>query len=112
MIKLLTPDEFGREDLVPHAIIQRSVSAFSKSYELEFIRDADDLDGFSVLYLDLGGKKAALIHYDGEPEDTITIYLPRRLTQQGADRAVNKILKEYRLHDDAISWRETLHERG
>ena len=107
----MSANEFGRVDLAPHAMIQRPVSAFSEAYGLEFNRDTDDLDGFSAIYLELGAKKAALIHYDGEPADCLTIFVQRSLSVKDADKVVAKILRHY-LSEQAISWRETIHQPG
>ena len=85
---------------------------FLETDGLEFNRETDDLGGFSAISLDPGRKKAALIHYDGEPADCLTICVPRSQSVKDADKIVAKILKNHYLFEQTIFWRQTVRPRG
>lgn len=96
----------GLISLVPQAMIALSIEEFSRDNALVFDRDQDDLDAFSVIYLTVDGKVAALKKYDGEPGEGITLYLESSVRGKFVDKAINKTLKHYNLTKDRISWRE------
>ena len=106
MIVRLDPEDLGDVALVPQAIIQRSVEFFARECGLRFDRDKDDLDDFSCVYFDVNGEKAGLIHYDGEADDHVTVFLKPCVTRKCFDKTVNQLLKHYHLKADAVSWKE------
>ena len=67
---------------------------------------------FHAISLDPGRKKAALIHYDEEPADCLTIYVPQSLSVKDADKIIAKILKNHHLFEQTIFWRQTVRPRG
>ena len=106
MVKRLYDQDLGRVDLVPQAIIKRSVRDLERDTALSFEREEDDLNEYHAAYFRTQVGVAALIHHDGEPDDSITVYLPRTLTSQEIDRAISKILETLKIPESFLSWRE------
>jgi hypothetical protein len=97
----------GKVDLVPQAIVNRSVRELSVDLGVELEHASDDLDQFECAYFNVDGKVAAFIHYAGEPDDQVTVYVQRELGSKDVTKTLNKLLKAFALPRDAVVWRET-----
>lgn len=107
MLKRLLPQEIGKVDLIPQALIKRSVSDFKRDAALQFDRESDDLDGYDVAYLEIATGVAALIHHDGDAGGSVTLYLPRSIAVAEVDRAVAQVLQNFNLPASSVIWRES-----
>ncbi|MSP01284.1 MAG: hypothetical protein EXR07_09600 [Acetobacteraceae bacterium] len=94
----------GKRPWIPQAMIAISVAAFIENTALDFDREEDDLDTFSVIYLDVNGRAAQLKHYDRQPGDGIMISLERGLPHAQAAKTIDKILRHYHLAKTDVTW--------
>ena len=107
IMKRLLPGQLGRIDLVPRAMLRHSVDAFRDRAGVSFDRDADDLDSFSAAWFEMGPLTFGLMHHDQEPDDRMSIYLPRCLSQREAHNAVLEIMHNFDLSPQTLIWEET-----
>ena len=64
-------------NLVPQAIIKEPVSAVAQRINVDPEHGEDSFDRYEGIAIVLDGSlQCALMHYDGHPADTFTIYLP------------------------------------
>lgn len=111
-ITRLPLDHVGKLDLVPRVVVERSVAQFRAALGIGFDRDQDDLDSSHVAYFRGGNTVFAFIHHDGEPPDSITVYMDRSMTAKAVDKLLSHIQKEFGISSDLISWKESVEMYG
>jgi len=99
--------DIGKASLVPYAVIKRSREEVVGTSAIQFDPQGDDLDSFESAFFRIQGKFAAFMHYNGDPPDTLSVYVQRDLSPKDADRVLSKLLAEFHISEDAIVWRET-----
>ena len=80
MYRAVALDMLDTDDLVPQAIIGRSVSSLASELKISFVHGHDDLDQYDIAVVKIESGRLSVIfalkHYPGYPENTTTIYLP------------------------------------
>ena len=104
--RLPTPTTSGRFDLAPQVVLKRSVADLNRNLGAEFHDGADDLNRYQAAFFRVGNRVCALIHYDGEPQTTVTIYLERGLSVEDIENDTAEIMRELALSHDSIVWKE------
>lgn len=102
----LEESSLGAVDLVPHAIINVPVRKFEDEIGLTFAKGHDDLDNYSAMFFQVGLRTCAFIHYEGEPDDGMTLYLERDLSPEDTEGLLHQILTEYNFSPELVAWRE------
>jgi hypothetical protein len=66
------------EDLefIPQAIVRRDVRKLAKDLHMAVAEGVDDFDSYQGLAFKIGDMPFAVLHYQGHPKGTVTIYLP------------------------------------
>jgi hypothetical protein len=105
MIRRLALHEVSdKVDLVPQAMIALPVSYFVDKYG-PFDTADDDLATWEGAAFSIEGRLLfALMHYPGEPADTVTVYLPRTVLRSGIPDALAQIVREMKLPKEVVSW--------
>jgi hypothetical protein len=106
MLRRIDEREVHDVDLAPQAVIRMSVADFRKQSGASFEFGSDDLDSYEAAFYILDNTTFALIHHAGEPEDTISLYLDRRMTPETRQKIVRRITKELGIPDDLVRWQE------
>jgi len=106
-IKRIPSHQLGPVDLVPRALVRRSVAYLTDRLGIAFDRDTDDLDAFSAAWFRLDSLTFGFLHHDGEPADTTGLYLDRNLAPAEAHKAITKILRKFNIPPDDLAWEET-----
>ena len=107
MLEQIHLAQLGGANLAPEAIIRTSVADVSDRLGVEFEHSHDDLDHYDAAFFRLRGLPFGLVHYRGEPEDNLTVYLarePRR--SEEVSRLLSGILEELDLPQSALVWQE------
>lgn len=108
MSERLALDHLSGVDLVPQATIGESPANMTRRLGIVFDRDVDDLDSYSAAFFKDGGHVFGFIRHDGEPQDTLTLYLERTLGHDAATGLIDRITQEFAIPAHGIIWRETL----
>jgi hypothetical protein len=92
-------------DVIPQAIVKRAVREIVGKRAV-VIEDSDDLDVFEGASFKLeDGLQIAVRQYAGFPKDTSTIYIDKHVRDVAViGILIRKILNEFDLTDDALSW--------
>jgi hypothetical protein len=95
---LLAEDEF-----IPQAIVKEPVERFASPKNI--VSDVDDLDRYEGIGFYLGRIPFTIMHYDGHPPNTSTIYLPHRIDDvDKITRLVQQILSHFKVAESDIVW--------
>lgn len=95
----------GKVDLVEQAVVAVPVKYFSETKGVKFENDCDDLDFYEGAFFILDDNTPfALIHYRGNPENSIAIYLDRQLMGYDLRRIVENILEAFGIPRTSITW--------
>jgi hypothetical protein len=106
-MKRLHSHQLGRVDLVPRALVRRSVAQFIHDLGIEFDRASDDLDSYHAAWFRLGTLTFGFMHHDGEPVEMTAIYLERALATDEAHKAIERILRKFDIPARDLAWEET-----
>jgi hypothetical protein len=94
-------------ELVPQAILLRSIWEIAKKLDFKVEKGQDDFDsyeGFGAYYGDLN-LIFAVMHYRGYPKETSTIYLPRDVKQvEKITETIHLLVKEMYVSENEIEW--------
>ena len=105
MFRQVPLEDLGPVDFMPQAVVHRQVGYFSAVLGLRFERDTDDLDDYVSAYFKLDEQLPfALVHYRGNPTDTITIYFARETKREDVPSIVSRIVDAFKLPSNAIEW--------
>jgi hypothetical protein len=105
MLRQVPLGDLGPVDFMPQAIVHRSVGYFSVVLGFKFERDTDDLDDYESAFFKLDEQfPFALVHYRGNPMDTITIYFGRATKREDVWSIVSRIVDNFKLPSSAIEW--------
>jgi len=105
MLRQVALQELGPVDFMAQAVLHRQVGYFSAVLGLRFERDTDDLDDYVSAYFKLDEQfPFALVHYRGNPTDTITIYFARETKREEVPSIVSRIVDAFKLPSNAIEW--------
>ena len=90
-------------DVVPHALLWRSVQYFSSNYSDR----VDEFDAFRCLEYRLGNwLRFDLRRYEGHPEGTSTIYFPLDFNEEeDINYGLSRVLDALRMPRMAVAWR-------
>jgi hypothetical protein len=91
-------------DLTPYAVLEMSIIELKKHTAIEFERDDDDLGPYDAAFFKMGNAVVALIHYSGEPANTVSVFIPRNLPQKEATKLVCRFMKQMDLSKERVSW--------
>jgi hypothetical protein len=74
--------DFETIDFIPQAVFQGSVAHFSKIVGAPVSQSSDDLDTFDgIVFVSKSiNQPVAIRHYAGYPEGTVSVYLPRAVS--------------------------------
>jgi hypothetical protein len=106
---MIRPAELHRllaeKEFVPQAIVATDVDYFAARFGAEIVKDSDDLDRFvGVGYL-LDSLPFTVMHYQGHPDGTATIYLPQEI---GDTNRITEIIRQitaaFKLPDNLVTW--------
>lgn len=105
MLRALNFIEFEKTDFIPHAIIRKPVSFF-ENQGYRFVHDADALDKYEGAAFALDGLLFALMHHQGYPENTTTVYLTREFGEDLSKitSSIRDILAALDLSPDSLEW--------
>ena len=106
MLERLKSNDIGAVDLIPRAVVRRSVQAFRDQSGICFEAGEDDLDCYDAAFLALDGVAFALMHHRGEPPDVVSVYLPRHLHPRALARAVGNIMDALGIPPDHLVWQD------
>ena len=107
MIKLAhLQDLMHTHHFVPQAIVGESVFSLAKRVGFELEKGEDDLDNYCGAAAILNERVPfAVIHYQGHPEDTSTIYLPLKITNvEEITKLIFEIVGELKLEQKSLLW--------
>jgi hypothetical protein len=92
-------------EVIPQAIINRPVAEVVGNRS-QVVNDTDDLDSFEGASFKLDSNlEIAVRHYQGYPKNTSTIYIDQKINKvEEISALIRKILKEFGLSEDALSW--------
>lgn len=105
MLKQVSFHDIAPVDFEPQAVLRRPVTYFSDRLGYKFEKDADDLDDYESAFFKLDNSfPFALVHYQGNPEDTTTIYFGRGMGQDAVAVFVSQILHDLDLPFADVVW--------
>lgn len=104
----LSADQVRRWNMMPQAMVRRSVAELSRRLRTQFEQECDDLDEFEAAFFSLDDRPFGLVHYKNEPADAVTIYVPQQIvgSREGASFVLS-IVSSMDVPQDAIIWQET-----
>lgn len=103
----LTVANLGQLDLAPQATMRVSVAALHHDLGIDFEKGSDDLNAYDAAYYRLDDHVVALIHHQGEPLNSVSVYLDRGLGPRKAQKLVNKMVSELGVDHALVNWVET-----
>ena len=105
MFRQIPIEALGRVDFVEQAVLEIPVSYFVEEKGIKFKNDCDDLDWYEGAFFTWEERiPFALIHYRGNPEDHISVYLDRQLRGAELRRTLEDILNGFGLPQSSLSW--------
>lgn len=108
MLNRLSADQVRRWDMMPQAMLRLSVADLSDRLSARFERDSDDLDEYEAVFFSLDDRPFGLVHYQGEPTDAVTIYVPRQIvgSPEGASFVLS-VIGSMDVPQESLVWQET-----
>jgi hypothetical protein len=106
---MIRPAELHRllaeKEFVPQAIVATGVDYFAARFGAEIVKDFDDLGRFvGVGYL-LDSLPFTVMHYEGHPDLTATIYLPQEIYEIAKiTDIIGQITKAFKLPSESVQW--------
>lgn len=106
---MIRPAELHRllaeKEFVPQAIVATGVDYFAAHFGAEIVKDFDDLDRFvGVGYL-LDSLPFTVMHYEGHPDGTATIYLPQEISDiEKITEIIRQITTAFKLPHEYVRW--------
>ena len=99
-------DLTAQVELIPQAIIKEPVRAVARRLNVDYERGCDDFDLYEGIGIILDGRqKFALMHYQGHPANTFTIYLPHGIRDVGRiTKMISRITEELKISKSLIEW--------
>lgn len=89
----------------PVAYLKLTPSYLARRYGLTFQDSFDNLDDLKIAIIEFGsGKRVALVHHKGFPDDETQLYMDRSDWQRGDEIPI--VLKLLGISEAALSWRQ------
>jgi hypothetical protein len=106
---MIRPAELHRllaeKDFIPQAIVATDVDYFAARFGAQIVKDYDDLDHFvGVGYL-LDSLPFTVMHYQGHPDGTATIYLPQEISDvEKITEIIRQITMAFKVPNEYVQW--------
>jgi hypothetical protein len=106
MLKTYPLDQaMGEFDFVPQAVLAEDFFVLAKHNKLKFEKGHDDLDYYVGAAAVLDDLVFTVMHYDGHPPHTSTIYLPFDIRDVNeVTKSILRITKELGLTEKSLLW--------
>jgi hypothetical protein len=73
---LNVPETLEGNELIPQAVVRRDVDKLARDLHVTVAEGVDDFDSYRGLAFKIDDMPFVVLHYQGHPEGTATIYLP------------------------------------
>jgi hypothetical protein len=110
--KVLTPvdlpDLLATDEFIPQAVLATSIDELSARFRLKPFKGHDDFDEYEGIAFQIDKVPFAIMHYQGHPPKTSTIYLPQRVHDvKTISLIIRGIVNLLKLPPVAITWQRS-----